>query len=512
MMKHTTEIHRREFLRVIGKSGLALCAAPHILRRAVMTSAAPNSRQPNIILICPDDLGYGDLGCYGQQRIETPSVDKMASEGMRFTQFYAGTTVCAPSRCTLLSGLHTGHCLVRDNIEIDGGQMPLTPETVTIAEVLKTAGYETGCIGKWGLGPLDSTGDPNNQGFDYFCGYYNQAFVHNHYHDFVYRNGERIDLGQDRYQDDLFTEEALSFIERNADKPFFLDLAFTIPHAKMQVPDIGKYATESWPDNEKKFAAMVTRMDANVGTILQKLRSLGIDQKTLVIFASDNGPHREGGHSSGFFDSNGPLRGIKRDLYDGGIRVPMIAWWPGTVAAGSTSHHIGYFPDYFVTFMELAGLSAVPEKLDGISMVSELTGDTVHQKQHEYLYWEWQDDVAVRVGKWKNVNGALYDLETDIGETRNIAADHPDIMAQMERIKQEAHTDVVVPDFSATGIGRGGLRSRNGSAHQNATASKLRLSISSRSNSRAVKEGLYDISGKKKAKYGAHGAYVTGPD
>lgn len=428
--------------------------------------------RPNIIYIMADDLGYGDLGVYGQERVRTPNIDRLASEGVRFTNFYAGSTVCAPSRAVLMTGLHTGHAPVRGNREIQPmGQQPLPDSTVTIAEMLKGAGYTTGLIGKWGLGGPDTEGAPNNQGFDYFFGYLCQRHAHNYYPEFLFRNTERVTLEGNRvaeprpdgagqavekaqYSHDLFAREALTFIEQNQEGPFFLYLALTIPHANneagdegMEVPDFSAYDGEPWPEPQKRFAAMVSRMDSDVGRIVEKLDALGIADETIVVFTSDNGPHSEGGHDPDFFDSNGPLRGIKRDLYDGGIRVPMIVRWPGVAGQGVVSDHVGYFADVLPTFAELSNAGVV--ETDGISFAPVLTGREADQGQHEYLYWEFyegESGQAVRTGQWKGVRVPmldgdieLYDVSKDPSEARNLAAEHPEMVQRIVEIMEEAH-------------------------------------------------------------------------
>ncbi len=441
----------------------------------IAVTAAVAAR-PNIILIVADDLGYGDLGCYGQQIIRTPELDRMASEGMRFTQFYAGSTVCAPSRCVLMVGQHTGRCSVRGNA--DKVRQSLSDEDFTVAELLKQADYVTGVIGKWGLGEEDTPGHPNRQGFDYFYGYLNQTHAHNYYPEFLWRNDTKVFLRnvlrregkpyeevgagiaekKVDYSHDLFTAEALAFIEQHKDRPFFLYLAYTIPHANnearrlsgdgQEVPDYGIYAGEDWPNPDKGQAAMITRLDTDVGRILRQLRQLGIAERTLVLFTSDNGPHKEGGQNFDRFRPAGPLRGWKRDLYEGGIRVPFIAWWPGKIQPGSVSDHIGYFGDFMATAAELAGL-CLPSELDSISFVPTLLGRRDEQKQHRYLYWEFYERgsaQAVRAGKWKAVRKPmiygrteLYDLELDIGEQNDLAAQFPDVVQQLEGFMAEAH-------------------------------------------------------------------------
>lgn len=421
--------------------------------------SAGRAEKPNIIFILADDLGYGDLGCYGQQKIKTPFIDRLAGQGMRFTQFYAGSTVCAPSRCALMVAQHTGHCLVRGNARV-----PLRPDDVTIAEVLKSAGYTTGLIGKWGLGEDDSTGVPNLQGFDYFFGYLNQHHAHNYYPDFLWRNQEKVKLKnvvlpgdnfaktKAEYSHDLFAKEAAEFIDKNHKRPFFLYLALTIPHANnelgkvgMEVPDDAPYSESPWPQQQRNHAAMVTRMDRDIGRLVEQLQQLGIDDNTLILFSSDNGPHREGGNDPDFFNSSGGLRGIKRSLHEGGIRVPFIARWPGKIAPGSTSDHIGAFWDVLPTLAELAGAKA-PANSDGISFLPTLLAR--EQKAHEALYWEFHEGgtvQGVRMGNWKAVrtHGApieLYDLSKDQGETRNIASMHPEVVARVEAYLKTART------------------------------------------------------------------------
>lgn len=429
----------------------------------------PTSTRPNIIYIMADDLGYGDLGCYGQQRIQTPNLDRMAAEGMRFTDFYAGNTVCAPSRCVLMTGLHMGHCYIRGNGKID-----LRPEDVTVAEILKQGGYKTGLAGKWGLGHEGGTGVPTRQGFDMFFGYLDQHHAHNYYPSFLIRGEQRVQLdnvvpgegeyGQGvasekkTYSHDLIAQAAMDFVDEHHAEPFFLYLALTLPHANnearnkgMEIPDYGIYRDKDWPDAQKGLAAMITRVDTEVGRILTRLKEHGIDDRTVVFFTSDNGPHREGGNDPDYFDSNGPLRGIKRALYEGGIRVPMIVRWPGKIQAGSVSHHVGYFGDFLPTAAELAGVTA-PEGLDGHSIVPTLLGDKSErtQAEHDFLYWEFYEQgsrQAVRMGRWKAVcepmgsqNVELFDLETDLGEQHDVAAEHPDLVKQALQHFRKAHT------------------------------------------------------------------------
>lgn len=423
-------------------------------------AAAERPTKPNIIFILADDLGYGDLGCYGQTKIKTPSLDKLAAQGMRFTQFYAGSTVCAPSRCALMVGQHTGRCIVRGNANV-----PLRPDDITVAEILKAAGYVTALIGKWGLGEAGSTGVPNLQGFDYFFGFLNQHHAHNYYPDYLWRNQEKVALknvvaGKNNFADakveyahDLFTREARQFIENNRKGPFFLYLGYTIPHANnelgkngMEVPSDEPYAHEPWPQAQKNHAAMITRLDRDIGALVQLLQRLGLDDNTIILFSSDNGPHREGGGDPSFFNSSGGLRGFKRSLHEGGVRVPMIARWPGKIKAGSTSEHLGAFWDVLPTLAELAG-AAVPTNSDGISFLPTLLGAR-QTSTHDFLYWEFHEGgfvQGVRMGDWKAVRQfgqplELYDLHIDVHEETNVAAQHPEIVNRIETYLKTART------------------------------------------------------------------------
>lgn len=444
--------------------------------------------QPNVVIVMADDLGYGDLGCFGQEKIKTPHLDQMAAEGMKFTNFYAGATVCAPSRCVLMTGLHTGHCEVRGNSASDVQR--LRDEDVTIAEVLNDSGYRTALIGKWGLGEPGGgeAGFPNKQGFDYSFGYLSQHHAHNYYPEILWRNGEKVQLRnvvnkvktgewgsagwatkRVDYSHDLFMEETRRFIaDQKSGKPFFLYLALTIPHANnegtrgtgngQEVPDYGIYADKDWSDPDKGQAAMITRMDKGVGELFEQLKSLGLDDETLVIFTSDNGHHKEGGNNPETFDPNGPLRGMKRDLYEGGIRVPTIARWPGKIAPGSETDHIAYFGDFFATACDLAD-AKTPENLDSISFVPVMTGHPDQQAKHDYLYWEFyerESKQAVRKENWKAIRipmfdgkVELYDLSKDLGEEKDIASGHPEIVEQMTKLMDEAH--VSHPNWKARG-------------------------------------------------------------
>jgi len=442
-------LSRRDLLWLMGAGSLALVGCAVRDKTEARRRAAAN-RPPNIVFILADDLGYGDVGCYGQEKIRTPNIDGLAREGMKFTQCYSGSTVCAPSRCCLLTGFHTGHGWIRGNKDV-----PLRAEDRTIAEVLKEAGYATGCIGKWGMGEPGTSGVPNRKGFDEFFGYLNQTHAHDYWTDYLFRNEEKITIKenvggkQGVYSHDLFAKEALGFVERHRDQPFFLYLALTIPHAKLHPPDTKPYQNESWSEDDKKLAAMITRMDRDIGRLLAKLKKLGLEENTVVIFSSDNGPHREGGRKPEFFKSSGPLRGIKRDMYEGGIRVPMIVKWQGKVAAGAVSEQVWAVWDFPATAAEMAGTSFAA-KGDGISMLPAILGK--EQRQHDYLYWEFHEKgffQAVRKGDWKGVKKGtkvpveVYDLKNDLGETKDLAKERPEIAAEMERIMKEARTDSV---------------------------------------------------------------------
>lgn len=463
--------------RLIFIPRLLACLA---LAAAFFAPALRAADRPNIIFILSDDLGYGEVGCYGQKLIQTPHLDRMAAEGMRFTQFYCGNTVCAPSRTVLLTGLHNGHATVRGNGSPLSEAGNLRADEPNVARVLKSAGYATGIVGKWGLGTQESSGQPNRQGFDYFFGYLTHVHAHNHYPDHLWRNAERVPLPNDvqtasapggdaggyatkavQYADDLFADEALAFIERSKDGPFFLYYSMAVPHANNErtralgdgneVPDLGLYSDKPWNAQQKGHAAMVTRLDSYVGRVLARLKALGLDEKTLVIFSSDNGHHNEGGEGrEDIFQKNGPLRGMKRDLTEGGIRVPFIARWPGKVKPGSESAHVGYFGDFLSTAADLAGAQEPPAR-DGLSFAPTLLGQP-GQKAHEYLYWEFHEggfsQAVLLAGRWKAIRMkrraapiALYDLQSDLGEARDVAADHPDLVEKARGLFQTARTD-----------------------------------------------------------------------
>ncbi len=453
---------RRNFLKQSGIAAAAM-SMPHSL-----FAKETKEKKPNIIFIIADDLGYGDLGCYGQKIIKTPNLDKMAAEGLKFTQHYAGCTVCAPSRCCLMTGKDTGHAFIRGNREIQPeGQYPIPADTITVARILKKAGYTTGCIGKWGLGGPESSGEPNKQGFDHFFGYLCQRQAHRFYPDYLWRNGEKVELNRETYSHDLMAEETLDFIKKNKDRPFFLYIPFTIPHAELKVPvdsmdqykgkfeeepfaGAGNYGAQRFP--KAAYAGMVTRMDRDVGRIFDLLKELDIDDNTLVMFTSDNGPHHEGGNDPHFFNSNGSLKGIKRDLYEGGIRVPMLARWPEKIKAGTTTDHISAFWDFLPTCADLAGAEK-PEEVDGISMAPLLQGSPKRQKEHDFLYWEFHYSggrgikQAVRMGKWKAVRNGLgkplelYNLNKDLGEEKNVASEHQEIIEKIEDYLKDARVE-----------------------------------------------------------------------
>ena len=441
--------------------------------------AAADTSRPNLIWIMADDLGYGDIGSYGQKVIKTPHLDRMAREGLKFTQFYAGATVCAPSRSVLMTGQHHGRTRVRGNA---GAANPkaqaLRAEDVTVARALKDAGYVTALTGKWGLGDVGEaeSGLPRKQGFDYFFGYLNQRHAHNHFTDFLWRNEERIPLPNKVktvspdgagyatdpvvFADDLVTDEALKFVSQNQTRPFFLYWSMVIPHANNErtrdlkngatPPDFGPYTKENWPEPDKGQAAMISRMDSYIGRMMDHLKLLGIAENTLVIFTSDNGPHNEANHNLQRFNPSGPFSGIKRSLTDGGIRIPFIAWWPGKVKPGESAH-VGYFGDWFATAAELAR-ARTPSNLDSLSFVPTLLGKSGEQKKHEFLYWEFHErgfnQAALYQGRWKGIRErtlsaplALYDLKNDVAEKKNVAAANPEIAGKIEAYLKTARSE-----------------------------------------------------------------------
>ena len=423
-------------------------------------------KKPNIIYILADDMGVGDLGCYGQQKIKTPAIDQMAQEGMLFSQHYAGAAVSAPSRCSLLTGLHTGHCTVRGlpKFSASGNPVDMSDKDITVGNLLQQNGYKTAIIGKWGLAEGDMSSMPLNRGFDYFFGYKTHVDAHHYYPEYLWRNNEKVALPNNNtkaktgdYSNDLFTKEALEYIKNNQDKPFFLYLAYTTPHLELTVPEDSKkqYQNLGWPvrkmnndhyyndeDGNTAYAGMISRMDSYVGKILSQLKELGMDENTIVCFSSDNGPE----YDNGFFNSNGSLRGVKRELYEGGVRAPFIVRWPGTIKPGSVTNHISAFWDVLPTICELAGFEPTIET-DGISFLPTLLGK--EQKTHDFLYWETnmkQGPIqAVRTGNWKGVKFLdkpveLYDLTTDPSEKNNVANDHQDVVKKIQDIMATGRT------------------------------------------------------------------------
>ncbi len=416
-------------------------------------------RRPNVIYIMADDLGYNDPGCYGQLKIQTPNLDKLAAEGMRFTQHYSGCHVCGPTRGSLMSGQHTGHAWIRGNpgqsqTWTGPGDPPLRDEDVTIAEIFKSVGYNTACIGKWGLGSVTTTGHPNEVGFDYFYGYQTHVDAHSYYPANLWRNTQQV-ATNGVYTHELLAEDVLNYITDHKNKPFFLYLPYTIPHGPYNPPSDEPYSGESWAQDTKDYAAMVTMMDADIGEMMNLLKKLGIDDNTIVFFTSDNGPD---GSPSTFFDSNGILRGKKRDFYEGGVRAPLIARWPGKIKPNSQTDHISAHWDMFPTFADLVGVKppkgrwpdGSEHETDGISILPVLLGKP--QPKHEHLYWEWcrpdsyYPQQAVRKGKWKcirflgtNPRTELYDLDTDISETTDLAASNPAKVTELEQIMDDEH-------------------------------------------------------------------------
>ena len=447
-------------------------------------------RKPNVIYILADDLGYGDLSAFGQVRLETPNIDSLAEKGMKFTQHYSGSTVCAPSRCALLTGKHIGHAVVRGNTRImPEGQEPMPADTFTLAHMFKNAGYTTALFGKWGLGGPGSVSEPLKMGFDRFYGYNCQRHAHHYYPYFLWNDHQRemlwgnFGMETEDYAPHLIQYQALKFIEENKDRPFFCYYAMIQPHAEMFAPeeymkkhrgkylpessyegtdsgkDFRKFAYGSQPEAHAAFAAMVEIMDEDVGELVAKLEDLGIADDTLIIFTSDNGPHMEGGHNPDYFNSNGGLRGYKRDLYEGGIRVPMIAYWPGEIPGDTTTDHISAFWDVLPTMTELIG-EPTPEGIDGISFLPTLLQEG-KQVEHQYLYWEFHERkgrIAIRKGNWKGVRHnvaintdsplELYDLSKDLSESINIADGHPEVVSELKALIRGARTISPIAKFN----------------------------------------------------------------
>lgn len=448
-------MNRRHFFQ----TAAAMLGVPAI--RAIAADETDRlEERPNIIHIMADDLGYADLGCYGQKRIKTPNIDRLAAEGTRFTQCYAGASVCAPSRCVLLTGLHTGHATIRGNHgrnaprhDGEANRIPLRADEITVATLLKQAGYATGITGKWGLGEPGSTGLPNDHGFDEWFGYLNQNHASDYYTDYLWRNKERqriegnLNGRRTIYSGDLFAEFSLDFIRKHKANPFFLYLATTIPHKNLEVPDLGIYADEPWPEEAKVFAAMVTRLDKHIGQIMALLKELDLDKNTMVFFTSDNGSARGW---EGMFDSCGPLRDKKSSLYEGGIRCPMIVRWPDRVTAGAVRETVWYFADFLPTAAHLANIS-VPVLVDGIDVSAALLDNALGLPER-FLYWEspggdskplqqavrWKDWKAVRHGHNDEIE--LYDLRNDMGEIHNVSAKHPKVAARILDFLKTART------------------------------------------------------------------------
>ena len=484
-------------MRIYPVALLVVAALLHLATTA--NGQADAKSRPNIVVILADDLGYGDLGCFGQKTLKTPAIDAMAGEGMRFTQFYAGGTVCAPSRCVMLTGRHGGRALIRGNSD---RPIVVRPGETTVASVLKAAGYATACVGKWGVGTPAYLTNSNDVGFDHFFGYLNNAHAHNPYPEFLVRNGAVERLRNEaapewkKWQDpalpnggrgvaakrldyapDLLVADAMRFVRDHRTSPFFLLLSLNTPHANneakdkgMEVDDLGEFAAADWPDAEKGFAAMIRNIDRDTGRVLALLKELGIEKNTLVIFTSDNGPHHEGGHQADFFDSNGKFRGTKRDLAEGGIRVPMIAWWPGTIAPGGENDRQWYAGDLMATAAELAGV-APPEKLDSDSFVAALHGRPSEDKwkRKSPLYWEFYEGKtaqAVRFGKWKAIRSPmftgpieLYDMSNDFDEKRDYSQRRPDLTNHANNLLNKHHHPD--PNWTVPGAGKAPARPKN---------------------------------------------------
>ncbi len=473
-------MNRRDFLRASGVGALTLAVG------CATEPGRPSKKKPNIIFIMADDLGYKELGCYGQQKIRTPNVDELASQGMLFSDYYTGSAVCAPARCNLITGRHGGHAYIRNNSEVGGwdsfrGQFPLPQDTVTLASLLKKQGYATGAFGKWGLGETGSTGDPLNLGFDRFFGYNCQRHAHNLYPNYLVSDTGTVTLGGntrgltgDKYGPQMIADQMLRFIRENKDRRFFVYYPSVLPHLALQAPqeDIDQYKGK-WPDAPYEgksylphptpkacYAAMISFLDKQVGRIMKLLEELGLEDDTVVFFTSDNGTtYLKGQVDYEFFDSVGPLRGLKGSLYEGGIRVPMVIRWPGRIKAGSKSTHAAAHYDVLATLAEIAGADA-PADTDGTSFVPTLLSKPRQQKKPEYLFWDFAGyggQLAVRMGKWKGIKqkvgknpdapAELYDLEADIGETTNVAARHPAVAAEIERIMLEARSRPSIEKF-----------------------------------------------------------------
>jgi len=434
-------------------------ALSSLLFALVLSLASLAAGKPNIIFVLSDDVGQGDLGCYGQKLIKTPHLDRMAAEGTRYLQAYTGTSVCAPTRSSLMTGLHMGHCPVRANREIrPEGQMPLPAKTMTVAQILKRAGYATACTGKWGMGMFDTTGSPLKKGFDHFFGYNCQRHAHSYFPTYLYDDDRRFTLegnennGRKVYAQELIARDTMKWLREHKDEPFFFFFAVTLPHGRYEIDDQGIYKDEDWSEREKNYAAMVTRLDSDVGRILDFLREEGLDKNTLVMFSGDNGSSFHPNSAIGRrFDQTmgGRLRGYKRGMYEGALRQAALAWWPGTVPSGRVTEEPWAFWDFMPTAAELAG-TEVPESVetDGLSLVSFLKGGPAPER--DYFYWELHEGrtiQACRFGDWKavrNVAGGpieLYDLAKDVGETTDLTDKHPEVVAKAEKIMKDARTE-----------------------------------------------------------------------
>jgi len=453
-----TLMKRRDFLKTLSMGAAAISAPTFAYARR-----SAKAKKPNIVYIMLDELGYFELSCMGNKHLKTPNIDRMATEGMRFTQALAGGPVCAPTRCSLMTGQHTGHCTVRMNSQV----WPMRAEDVTVAEVLKRGGYATGGFGKWGCGDRGTTGAPELHGFDLFYGYYNQTHAHSFFPNYLLRNGKKVPLEGntgDYYEGKQFSHhlifnESIKFICQNKDRPFFCYCAWTPPHGQWGIPDDEpawlEFNDKPWdvgdrrPEDAKVYAAMVKMVDRQIGDILTLLKELAIEDNTIVFVCGDNGGR---GGFGNFFDPNRHFRGQKGTLYEGGLRIPMIVRWPGRIKAGVVSDHLWYFPDVMPTLSELAGVDP-PDNIDGISIVPTLLGEDVagrEQKLHEFLYWEHREHVAVRMGNYKAVKPGknkpfeLYDLDGDISERNNIADKHPDILVKMKAYAEQSHTENLI--------------------------------------------------------------------
>lgn len=444
-----------------------------LLPALVISSAVAAAERPNFVFIMADELGYFELSLMGHPHIRTPNIDRLAKQGLRFTQCLAGSSLCAPTRCVLMTGKHSGHTSVRTN----GGGTPLRRDEKTVASVLKQRGYATGGFGKWGCGGRGSTGVPELHGFDEFVGYYDQVHAHTYYPKYILRNSEEIPLSENQglstgktYSHYVIVDRARDFIRRNKDQPFFCYLPVTPPHGLFDIPDSdpawAQYRDRDWPEPAKRYAAMVSMVDRQVGELLELLDELSLRENTLVFFCGDNGgndyfsgrDHPRGFHAPNVNPQNGKaFRGRKGKLYEGGLRIPMIAHWPGRIAPGGVTDHLCYFPDIFPTLAELAG-AQVPNDVDGLSLVPTLLGEAQagrEQPLHEYLYWELGQQIAVRQKDWKavrpraNAEWELYDLASDISEQVDLAARHPDVLARLRTYATAAHEPAVEGTFAS---------------------------------------------------------------